>query len=328
MKEAYLYKKLPNKKVQCQNCAHYCVIENNQRGICGVRENIDGKLYYYFPKKLLKKFYEDEKLPMEKISKILKIAPSAVWKYLHKYNIPVRKFKYKKYDFSGDSKEKAYILGLVAGDICAYKHCRQIAAELTTTHPAMMNLFYSVFEKYGTPTQRFKYNKITGRYEKVGHILLNNSFEFMLSKKFEIDNEYFYHFLAGFFDSEGCVHVYNNQGYIGLTILIYNSNKKLLKIIKKRLEKDGFHPKFYLLFKKDEKTTNNYIRENDLWTVAMYTVKEILTLMSRMPIKHQEKIDKIKIVSSSNSNKWNSIMDQVYALKTKIKREVKEFIKP
>lgn len=45
MKEAYLYKKLKNKKVQCRNCAHYCVIEPSQRGICGVRENIDGKLY-------------------------------------------------------------------------------------------------------------------------------------------------------------------------------------------------------------------------------------------------------------------------------------------
>lgn len=45
MKEAYLYKKLPDKKVQCQNCAHYCLIENNQRGICGVRENQDGRLY-------------------------------------------------------------------------------------------------------------------------------------------------------------------------------------------------------------------------------------------------------------------------------------------
>lgn len=31
MKEAYLYKKLPDKKVQCQNCAHYCVIENGKR---------------------------------------------------------------------------------------------------------------------------------------------------------------------------------------------------------------------------------------------------------------------------------------------------------
>jgi pyruvate formate lyase activating enzyme len=45
MKEAYLYKKLPNKKVQCQNCAHYCVIEQGKRGICGARENKDGQLY-------------------------------------------------------------------------------------------------------------------------------------------------------------------------------------------------------------------------------------------------------------------------------------------
>ena len=45
MKEAYLYKKLKEKKVQCQNCAHYCVILPGKRGICAVRENIDGKLY-------------------------------------------------------------------------------------------------------------------------------------------------------------------------------------------------------------------------------------------------------------------------------------------
>ena len=45
MKESYLYKKLKDKKVQCRNCAHYCLIENGQRGICGVRENQNGKLF-------------------------------------------------------------------------------------------------------------------------------------------------------------------------------------------------------------------------------------------------------------------------------------------
>jgi len=45
MKEAYLYKKLSAKKVQCKSCAHYCVIEPGKRGTCGVRENRDGKLY-------------------------------------------------------------------------------------------------------------------------------------------------------------------------------------------------------------------------------------------------------------------------------------------
>ncbi len=47
MKESYLCKKLEGRKVQCQNCAHYCVIEPGKRGICGVRENIDEKLYAF-----------------------------------------------------------------------------------------------------------------------------------------------------------------------------------------------------------------------------------------------------------------------------------------
>jgi len=44
MKEAYLYQKLKNQKVRCQTCAHYCQLAPGQRGLCGVRENIDGKL--------------------------------------------------------------------------------------------------------------------------------------------------------------------------------------------------------------------------------------------------------------------------------------------
>lgn len=45
MKEVYLYEKKENKAVQCRNCAHYCVISDGRRGICGVRENQNGILY-------------------------------------------------------------------------------------------------------------------------------------------------------------------------------------------------------------------------------------------------------------------------------------------
>ncbi len=44
-KEAHLYQKLTNKNVLCRNCAHYCKIVPETRGLCGVRENIKGKLY-------------------------------------------------------------------------------------------------------------------------------------------------------------------------------------------------------------------------------------------------------------------------------------------
>ncbi len=45
MKEAMLYEKLEDKKVRCFLCAHGCHISSGKRGICAVRENIDGTLY-------------------------------------------------------------------------------------------------------------------------------------------------------------------------------------------------------------------------------------------------------------------------------------------
>lgn len=45
MKECIAYKKLDKKTVECQACSHYCTIENGNIGICGIRHNIEGKLY-------------------------------------------------------------------------------------------------------------------------------------------------------------------------------------------------------------------------------------------------------------------------------------------
>jgi len=45
MKESYLYRRLENNKVQCSTCSHRCFILPEEYGICGVRKNINGKLY-------------------------------------------------------------------------------------------------------------------------------------------------------------------------------------------------------------------------------------------------------------------------------------------
>ncbi len=45
MKEAYLYKKLDDKKVRCDLCSHRCIIKDKKKGKCCVRRNIDGVLY-------------------------------------------------------------------------------------------------------------------------------------------------------------------------------------------------------------------------------------------------------------------------------------------
>ena len=45
MKEAMLYSPLEEGKVQCHLCNHRCTISPSKRGLCGVRENHDGKLF-------------------------------------------------------------------------------------------------------------------------------------------------------------------------------------------------------------------------------------------------------------------------------------------
>ncbi|HEY3390658.1 MAG TPA: radical SAM protein, partial [Prolixibacteraceae bacterium] len=45
MKKALYYKTLENGIVKCQLCPHYCVIGDNEHGLCDVRINKDGKLY-------------------------------------------------------------------------------------------------------------------------------------------------------------------------------------------------------------------------------------------------------------------------------------------
>ena len=63
-----------------------------------------------------------------------------------------------------------------------------------------------------------KHNRITERNEWRAYVLLDDSFEFLLSDIFETDNEYFYYFLAGFFDCEGCFYVYHNSGKVRLVL--------------------------------------------------------------------------------------------------------------
>lgn len=45
MKEALLYERIEDKSVHCYLCSHHCKIAQAQYGFCGVRRNVDGRLY-------------------------------------------------------------------------------------------------------------------------------------------------------------------------------------------------------------------------------------------------------------------------------------------
>ncbi|MDD5163344.1 MAG: LAGLIDADG family homing endonuclease [Candidatus ainarchaeum sp.] len=277
-------------------------------------------------KEVLEKLYFDSSLPLKDIIKKFGVSYFTFFKWLKEYNIPKnRRAKLEMHAFSNNSKEKAYLQGLVFGDIHARKHCRQVVAELSTTHSSMINLFCKVFSNYGVVRKSAKYNKKTGRFGWAVRVSLDSSFDFLLSKKIEdIADEYFYYFLAGFFDCEGCLFTYNNHNYIGLSLLLYNCNKNLLEHIFKKLEKDGFNPRLNKASSKGTKTSDGYCQRKDCWSVSLYASEEVKRLLEYMPFRHDERLRKAEFVLSIGSpKKWKDIANDVISLRNQIKEEVK-----
>jgi len=65
MKESILYERLKDNKVRCKTCAHQCVVDLGKRGVCGVRENRDGRLYVLNYAKLIARSVDPiEKKPL------------------------------------------------------------------------------------------------------------------------------------------------------------------------------------------------------------------------------------------------------------------------
>lgn len=65
MKEAFFYEKTGDGKVKCFLCAQHCIIAPGKRGVCAVRENIDGVLFSFVYGKVIAKHLDPiEKKPL------------------------------------------------------------------------------------------------------------------------------------------------------------------------------------------------------------------------------------------------------------------------
>jgi len=263
------------------------------------------------------------------IGKKFDVHPNTILKWMKEYNIPRRYFKYQKFPFSKNLGEKAYLIGLRLGDLYVQKWYRQVYAETTTTHSSMINLFYNVFQNYGEPQRSPKFNKKTSRYEWRVNVFLDKSFKFLVSKRLTgsidiIDGNNFYDFLAGFFDAEGCLHIYDNHGYVGLSWIVYNSRKTLLDIIAAKLNQEGFHTKFHIIYKNEK--IDGYFCKKKMWALALYTNEEVRRLLNHLPIRHDEKLRRANIALSVTNNRWQDIADEVCALRSQIKNETKQCV--
>ncbi|MBI3841075.1 MAG: hypothetical protein HY297_03855, partial [Thaumarchaeota archaeon] len=152
------------------------------------------------------------------------VDPVSVWNHLRKKGVKLRDkveaqieavTKHQKTSFHGNLIEKAYIIGLRVGDLNAVRHGRAIRARVSTTHPAMMELFTGIFADYGYVHKYPKKTPLT-EWEWSLECDLDSSFEFLLDPAAEFrwifeSGAFFIAFLAGFFDADGSVYYHRKR---------------------------------------------------------------------------------------------------------------------
>ncbi len=108
MKEAMFYEKVEERKVKCFLCAHYCMISDGKRGICGVRENREGVLYSLVYGKIISMNVDPiEKKPLFHFcpgSRSLSIATVGCnFKCRHCQNYDIAQYSKKQIDMPGEN---------------------------------------------------------------------------------------------------------------------------------------------------------------------------------------------------------------------------------
>lgn len=169
-------------------------------------------------KEKLEYLYHDRKLSAVKIAKILHRSKGGIERKIHNLNISTRNIdnracKYKKFDFSGDLTEKAYMIGFRLGDLNVVPTKNLIIARCSTTKINQVRLIKNLFSPYTTP-HSMKAKR--GTFEITAH--LNKTFSFLLPKQDNIESwilgnpESFWAFFSGYSDAEGCLHIHRASG--------------------------------------------------------------------------------------------------------------------
>lgn len=174
------------------------------------RSQLGNRISIHINRETLVDLYLIKKLTQKQIAKNFgNQSDTGIRKLMKIYDIKARNYseaitKYPKFNFSGNLKDKAYLIGFRLGDLNVYAVHELIQVRCSSTIREQADLFTDLFNNYG-------YVNITiakrGTFEMI--VLLNQSFNFLVPKQDLIkkwilkDNEHFLSFLAGYADAEG-----------------------------------------------------------------------------------------------------------------------------
>jgi hypothetical protein len=255
----------------------------------------------------LQSLYVDKRLSIANVAKSLGLPKTNVERWLRRHGIARRPLRiYRRVPFSGDSREKAYLVGFRYGDLHVSRRGLGLVVSTTTTHPSMLVLFTTCFEKYGHVSFSPAYNRKTGSYQWSVRVILDLSFSFLLKKPEKLPRWItkscfaFRSFLAGFIDAEGSIGVtfpksYHRPKSPWPYISVSNGNLSLISEIRHLTTR--YHPRLRLNHKAGTPTSRNgTIRRTDNWVLIFSRQSAVKELLVTLPIHHMEKVAKAAIV--------------------------------
>jgi predicted DNA-binding protein YlxM (UPF0122 family) len=297
-------------------CTHSAIVYKlrkfgiKSRGHLGLTKPIkltkDGFEYLYYKRGL----------SLKKISNIAHCSESGLERRFKTYNLKSRTTqnrttRIKKFDFSGDLIEKAYLIGFRLGDLNIMKRVSVTQVRCSSSVYAQIRLIKQLFSKYSSPKIRkfidYKFN--IPKWDIV--FLVNKSFDFLIPKQDKIpnwiqrDKNLFFSFLAGYSDAEGSFLIRKGKpkNKIGFGIYEVGSQQKNIIIqIWENLSKYNIQVSYPIISKKAGYTQSNGMRNNkDFWHLSTARKVSVWKLIQEIKpfIKHPNKIKQLNHVKQN-----------------------------
>jgi len=237
--------------------------------------------------------------------------------------------KYERRPFDGTDEDRAYLLGLRHGDLSVSIPWKGVVRVSTsTTHPAMADLFWSLFAPYGHVYQYPRYKKDTQTYEWNLYVIVDGTFEFLLSSFTDLAGwilsspSITRSYLAGLLDAEGSIGIYRAKSFTSLSVAYYNTDLGLMQFVCEAIRGLGYRPlPPYLDKKKGFRLPGYHIEmKKDYWRVMLARFSECQAFLRRLPIRHPEKLEKQALATTLTLGQpWDDVAPHVQEIRSIIK---------
>lgn len=292
-------------------CNHSAIVYKFQK--LGIKSR--GHLGLTKPVKLTKKgfqyLYYEKGLSLKKIAKIVHCSESGLERRFKIYNLKSRGIKnrackYKKFDFSEDPIEKAYLIGFRLGDLNVKRVVNVIQVRCSSTIKYQLNLIKKLFTPY-TTVRATKGKR--GDWDIVAFV--SRSFDFLLPKHMQIpkwilkNSNNFFAFFAGYIDAEGYFYFKKpkrNGGISTATFGVQTQDKKIICKLAKKLNDFSIQVYGPRISEPAGHIDKRGVRNNkDVWCFNVIQKQSLWKLIHHLEpyLKHADKIRRLKEVKEN-----------------------------